>query len=126
MNSKRKGKTGELDLVRWLRAHGFPDARRGQQHKGGPDSPDIVGVPGWHIECKRDARIDIGTKALADACEQADREVRGNPCALPVVLWRRNREAWRATLYMSDPDYRWSGWATIDAETWAEIAGGKA
>ena len=31
-NSKQKGKNGELELSKFLRDHGFPEAKRGQQY----------------------------------------------------------------------------------------------
>src|SRR4051812_18894103 len=52
MNSRAKGKAGELELAALLRAHGFA-ARRGVQYQGGADSPDVIGLPGCHIEVKR-------------------------------------------------------------------------
>ena len=51
MNSKQKGKRGELELAKKLQEYGF-EARRGQQYSGiGGD--DVVGLEGVHIECKR-------------------------------------------------------------------------
>ena len=51
MNSKDKGKRGERMAAAKFREHGF-DARRGVQYSGGPDSPDVVGPEGLHIEVK--------------------------------------------------------------------------
>ena len=39
--SRNKGARGELELARLLRSEGFP-ATRGQQHRGGPGSPDVL------------------------------------------------------------------------------------
>ena len=44
MNSRTKGKRGELELAKALRLYGY-DARRGQQYHGGADSPDVIGLP---------------------------------------------------------------------------------
>jgi Holliday junction resolvase len=38
MNSRAKGKRGELEIAKVLRENGY-DAHRGQQYKGGADSP---------------------------------------------------------------------------------------
>jgi Holliday junction resolvase len=91
MNSKRKGKAGELDFAAFLRTHGF-DARRGQQYAGGLDSPDIVstGLSAWHVEVKRVEDLN-----LAAACAQAARDSGGKPW---VVAHRRNRGVWFVTL----------------------------
>jgi Holliday junction resolvase len=92
MNSRRKGKDGELALVKYLKSWGV-DARRGQQHRGGPDSPDIIhNIPGVHIECKRCEDIDIGTKALAEALDQAGDDAGKD---FPIVFWKRNSVQYR-------------------------------
>jgi len=96
MNSRRKGKRGELQAAAYRRRLGFASARRGAQHKGGADSPDVLvdELAGVHIEVKHRAGIDLGTAALDEAMTQADTDA-GN--REPVVLWRRNRIAWRLT-----------------------------
>ena len=85
--SRNKGKTGELEAVKFLKAHGFPEARRGQQFKGSPDSPDVAGVEGFHIEVKRTERFDL-YGALAQAKADA------GPASTPVVMHRRNGHGW--------------------------------
>lgn len=87
MNSKRKGKRGELECAAWLRSHGF-DARRGQQFHGGPDSPDVVGLPGFHVEVKRTERPN-----LRDAVAQAEGDSGGKPW---VIFLRWNNGRWLA------------------------------
>jgi hypothetical protein len=45
-------------------------ARRGQQYCGGPGSPDVVGLPGVHVEVKRAEKqrfYDWIEQAVADA-----------------------------------------------------------
>ena len=82
INSKRKGKVGELELATILRSHGWHAARRGVQYEGSPNSPDVVGVPGIHFERKRVRSLQIYpaiAQARADAGE-----------ALPVVSFRGN------------------------------------
>lgn len=49
MNSREKGKRGELELAKLLRDCGF-DTRRGQQYSGANGDADVVGLPGIHIE----------------------------------------------------------------------------
>ncbi len=95
MNSRAKGKAGELELAIFLRDHGFTDARRGQQFKGGADSPDVVGIPGVHLECKR---VERGQ--LYDWLDQARRDA-AEGC-IPVVAHRRNRREWVAILPLDD------------------------
>lgn len=87
--SRNKGKRGELELSHFLTDHGFP-AQRGQQFKGGKDSPD-VDCPSFPfpIECKRTEALSA-YKAL-DQC-QADAGRAG------VVFHRRNNRHWIAIL----------------------------
>lgn len=94
MDSRRKGKEGELELAGILRAHGY-ECRRGQQYCGGNGDADVVGLPAIHIECKRVERLDIDA-ALA----QAKRDARSGE--LPAVFHRRNRTAWKVTLGLED------------------------
>ena len=95
VNSRTKGKTGELELSRRLRTYGF-DCRRGQQYHGGGDSPDVVGLPGVHIECKRVERLQIET-----AMNQSRQDARGTG-EIPVVMHRRNREGWKVTMDLDE------------------------
>lgn len=93
INSRTKGKRGELELAAKLREMGFTRARRGQQFKGTADSPDIAGaVSGLHIECKRVEGVRIH-----DWFEQALRE---SGADLPVVMHRKNKTPWLVTLQL--------------------------
>lgn len=94
-NSRSKGKRGELELSKMLRAYGF-DCRRGQQFKGGGDSPDVVGLPGIHIECKRVEHLNIET-----AMEQSRVDSKGTG-DVPVVMHRRNHEGWKVTMDLDE------------------------
>lgn len=97
MNSRAKGKRGELELAEFLRDHGFPDARRGQQFHGGPGSPDVISehpaLANTHLECKR---VEAGN--LYVWMDQARRDA-GNK--VPVVAHKRNGEDWVAILPLS-------------------------
>ena len=76
-----------------FREYGF-DAKRGQQYHGGPDSPDVVGVPGLHIEVKRTERLNL-YDALAQAKRDAGEE-------LPVVIHRKNDSPWVVIMDFED------------------------
>lgn len=95
MNSNRKGKIGEREIARYLRDHGYHEARRGQQFKGGEDSPDVVGLQGFHIEVKRVQRLDINA-----AMEQSIKDAGADE--IPVVFHRRNNDYWKATMRLDD------------------------
>lgn len=84
MNSRDKGKRGELEWRDELTARGY-EAKRGQQHAGGGDSPDVVhNVPGVHFEVKRVERF-----LLYDAVDQARRDGVGK---MPVVVHKCNHD----------------------------------
>ena len=86
-NSRAKGVRGELELAAFFKEHGI-DARRGQQHAGGGDSPDVVhDLPGIHVECKR-----VEALQLWPAMDQAKRDARVG--STPVVFHRPSRRPW--------------------------------
>lgn len=85
MNSKDKGKRGELDLVKKLKELGFP-TRRGQQYCGVNGDADVVGLKGIHIECKRTEALK-----LYDALAQAKHDAKDG---LPVIMHRKNNCEW--------------------------------
>ena len=95
MNSRRKGAVGEREIAKYLREHGFTEARRGQQFKGGADSPDVVGLTGFHIEVKRVERLDLNA-----AMEQSIRDCGENET--PIVVHRRNNDYWKVTMRLDD------------------------
>ena len=96
MNGKRKGKDGELEAARLLRFYGY-NARRGVQYKGGADSPDVVGIPGVHIEVKRTER---GLKTVYDWIAQSKRDA--SPGEISLVMPHSNRCEWLAILSFDD------------------------
>lgn len=93
MNSRQKGKRGELELAEVLREHGF-NSHRGQQYKGGEESPDVTGIDGVHIECKRNEHLDI-YGAVCQAVRDCGKDT-------PVVMHRKNRQPWLVTMRLED------------------------
>lgn len=92
--SRDKGKRGERLLASFLRDEGY-ECRRGVQYAGGPDSPDVIGLPGIHIECKYVNRLNIH-----DALKQSIRDAKEDE--IPVVFFKRDREDWRVTMQATD------------------------
>lgn len=92
-NSREKGARGEVELAKVLKLYGY-DTRRGQQFHGGPDSPDVIGLPGIHIECKRVEKLNL-YDAMAQSKADAGEDV-------PVVMHRRNRSKWLVTMELKD------------------------
>lgn len=94
INSREKGKRSELELAKFLREHGY-EARRGQQYSGATGEADVIGLPGVHIECKHVEKLNLDA-----ALEQSVRDARAGET--PVVIHRKNRQAWRITMYLED------------------------
>lgn len=92
---REKGKRFEREVAELLRIAGFPLARRGVQFQGGPDSPDVVGIPGVHIECKHVEALNVYAAMAQSEAESAVGEV-------PIVVHRRNRSVALVTLRLSD------------------------
>lgn len=94
MNSREKGAAGERELAEKLREYGY-SARRGQQFSGANGDADVVGLPGYHIECKRVEKLNIDT-----AMEQSIRDAREGET--PIVCHRKNRKEWLVTIRLKD------------------------
>lgn len=94
-SSRDKGKAGERELAKALRAAGY-ETRRGQQYSGSETSADVVGLPGIHIECKRVERLNIYS-----AVEQAVRDA-GDSGNAPAVFHRTNRHPWLVTMPLEE------------------------
>ena len=94
MNSRQKGARGERELAEKLREYGY-EARRGQQFSGANGDADVVGLPGYHIECKRVERLNI-----EEAMAQSVRDAREGE--VPIVCHRRDRKEWMVTIRLKD------------------------
>ena len=92
INSRRKGKVGELEFARLCREQGY-DVRRGQQYNG-LEGEDVVGLPGIHVEVKRVEKLN-----LEAAMEQAIRNAGGK---VPIVAHRKNGGKWMITMPVED------------------------
>lgn len=97
LNSKQKGKRGELELAHYLSDRGFP-SRRGQQFSGGDESPDIIveSLPDIHFEVKRIEKSTGIYDWLAQAINDAGDK------KMPVVVHRRSRQPWICVLQIDD------------------------
>lgn len=96
-SSKRKGKIGELEIVRLLKAEGY-DVHRSAQYCGNTgDAADVVGLPGIHIEVKRVERLN-----LKKAYEQAVNDSKENGNDIPAIFHRGSYQPWMVTLSLED------------------------
>lgn len=104
INSRDKGAKGERELAARLREYGY-DSKRGCQYKGSPDSPDVTGLYGVHIECKRTERL-----SLYDALSQSKRDAGKDE--MPVVMHRKNNCAWVVIQPLEDWIEIYKSWET--------------
>src|SRR4051794_3191092 len=101
MNSKKKGSRGEREVSILLKDHGFLESRRGVQYQGSPESPDVVGLPGFHVEVKFLASgLNVYNSLKQAELDAGDEDI-------PVVFYRKvskvNRSLpWTVTLYAHD------------------------
>lgn len=93
--SQRKGRAGELEIVKILNSHGI-SAEPGQAVSFG-STPDIVGVNGLHAEVKRVEKLNV-TEAMNQAIRDSEKFEDG----LPTLFHRRNRTPWLVTMTLED------------------------
>lgn len=97
VNSRRKGKEGELEWAKLCREHGYGDARRTAQYCGKTgDASDVVGLPHCHQEVKRVEALNIH-EAMAQAVRDSD-----GSGDFPIVAHRRNKTKWLVTMRAED------------------------
>jgi len=95
-SSQRKGRSGELELVKVLHGFGFDSVQAGEPVSYG-STPDLVGLPGIHIECKRCEQL-----RLSEWMKQAERDAARFQDGVAVIFHRRNREPWMVTMNLDD------------------------
>lgn len=93
--SSRKGADGERELAALLRSYGYEITRGGSLSFG--TVPDLEGLPGIHIECKRVERLNV-----SEAMKQSERDARRFGDGSPAVFHRKNREDWLVTMKLED------------------------
>lgn len=93
--SQRKGRAAELELSRILQAHGY-NVEPGRALSYGA-APDLSGLLGVHIECKRAEALRLG-----EWMEQAERDDQRFGDGVPAVFHRRSRSPWLVTMRLTD------------------------
>ena len=106
--STEKGRRGEQELAGLLRDCGYEIMRGGVQSYG--TIPDLVGLPGVHIEVKRTEKTHIDEwmmQAIADSVRFKD--------GMPAVFHRRSRKPWLVTMRLGDWLRMYQALSGIDA-----------
>ena len=96
VNSKDKGRRGEIQIAHILQEHGY-DAHRTAQYCGKNGGvADVVGIPGFHLEVKFQEKMhlyDWYAQAVRDSAETGE---------TPVVVHRASRKPWLVSLALDD------------------------
>jgi len=95
INSKLKGKIGELEWVNFCKFHGLKNRRTAQFCGKSGDAADCIGLDFLHQEVKRVEKLDI-SKAYKQAKNDSKEGL------VPIVAHRKNREEWKVTLLAED------------------------
>lgn len=97
--SQAKGRRAEIELSKILQSYGYPvEAGRAQSYG---EVPDLSGLPGIHIECKR-----AETLRLSEWMAQAERDAQRFGDGAPAIFFRRSRSPWCVVMKLED-------WITI-------------
>lgn len=94
MNSRDKGKRGELEISHILQNRGY-DAKRSVQYCGANGDADVIGLKGVHIEVKRVEKLNLEEAMQQSRVDARDKEI-------PVVFHRKNNKKWLCTLDLND------------------------
>ena len=92
--SQGKGAAGERELAVLLREYGYPVERGGYLSFG--EVPDLTGLPGIHIECKRAEQLRPYSWMA-----QAERDA-ARFGGMPAVFFRRSRSPWLVVMKLED------------------------
>ena len=90
INSRSKGKNGELELFKLLADElGFVVERNLQQTRDG--GGDTISIPGWSVEVKRKEKLNVDSwwNQTLKQCPNGDQ---------PILFYRQSRQKWRAVL----------------------------
>ena len=93
-SSQRKGAQGERELAAYLAENGIQTERGGDCFG---EKPDLMGMPGIHVEVKRVERLNV-LEAMKQAAKDAEKFQDG----IPAVFHRRNRSPWLVTMCLRD------------------------
>ena len=94
-SSQRKGASGERELAAVLTGYGYEIKRGGSMSFG--EVPDLVGLPGVHIEVKRVERLNV-----PEAMQQAVKDSVRFRDGMSALFHRRNRLPWIVTCRLED------------------------
>lgn len=104
MNSKAKGKRGELELVHILNEYGYATSRTAQYNGKAKDSEaDLRGIDGLHIEAKWREKHNV-----YDYIDQTERDKKDGE--IGCVFMKSNRKRVICLLTLEDFMKIWKGY----------------
>ena len=113
INSREKGKRGELTVSKFFQEHGY-DAHRSVQFCGKTgQAADVIGVDGLHLEVKFQETMHL-YDWMAQAVRDSEAEGKGN---IPVVVHKQNRKDMLVTMRADDWIAFYEGWLCQQKET---------
>jgi len=119
-NGRAKGAQFERTIASMVDdSLGFQVKRDLEQYRQG-DRGDLIGLPGWTIECKRYAR---GVGYQEDWWRQVTKAADAALCE-PVLIYKYDRQPIRCVIYLSAINGDFWGkenTATVDFDTWCMI-----
>ena len=109
MNSREKGKRGELEIAHILQGYGY-EVRRNQQYSGANGDADVVGLPGIHCEIKRVEKLNIDKAMQQSISDSYADSLRQGRELIPAVFHRSNSDhkkdstkgTWKVTMRLDD------------------------
>lgn len=108
INSKRKGKTGELEFAHECEKYDLMGVHRTAQTNGKLEHSlaDCEGLEGIHVEVKRVEKLNIDM-AMDQAIRDTDAKKEKR---IPAIFHRKNRKPWKVTMLFSDWTKLYKSW----------------
>jgi len=119
-NGRMKGANFERECARMLFERTGIEAKRDLEQYRASDHGDLIGVPGWTIECKRYAHGTTWKQAWMDQCEAAANAA-GNE---PVLIYKYDRCPIRCVVRLSSINADFAekdNYAEVDFDTWCML-----
>jgi len=124
-NGRQKGAAFEREVIALIRDHlGFDDVKRDLEQYRQKDRGDIMGVPGWVIECKRYANTRGSSGGYRPEWWEQAVAAANAVCSEPVLIYKYDRQPIRCVVFLSsinsyyiEKDYT----ATISFHAWCML-----
>lgn len=124
-NGRAKGLNFERDIRRLIIDQlGFDDVKRDLEQYRSGDRGDIIGVPGWVVECKRYSADRGSSGSYRPEWWEQVTSAANAQCSEPVLIYKYDRQPIRCVVYLSsiNPEYIMKDYtATISFEAWCML-----